>query len=40
MRRLKRDLVLSISAVTLAHPFQVISVRMMAQFVGNETTYK
>lgn len=39
VRRLKRDLVLTVSAVTLAHPFQVISVRMMAQFIGNETTY-
>ncbi|KAJ6641580.1 Mitochondrial carrier like 2 [Pseudolycoriella hygida] len=40
VRRLKRDLVLTVSAVTLAQPFQVITVRMMAEFIGNETTYK
>lgn len=36
---LKRDLVVEVSGVVLAHPFQVISVRMMAQFIGKETFY-
>lgn len=36
---LKRDLVIEVSGVVLSHPFQVISVRMMAQFVGKETLY-
>lgn len=36
---LKRDLVVEVSGVLIAHPFHVISVRMMAQFVGKETFY-
>ncbi|KAL5285217.1 MTCH2.2 family protein [Megaselia abdita] len=36
---LKRDLVVEVSGVILAHPFHVISVRMMAQFIGKETFY-
>lgn len=37
---LKRDLVLHASGIIITHPFQVISIRMMAQFVGRETIYK
>lgn len=37
---LKRDLVLHASGIIIAHPFQVISIRMMAQFVGKETLYR
>lgn len=37
---LKRDLVLHASGIIIAHPFQVISIRMMAQFVGKETIYR
>lgn len=36
---LKRDLVLHASGIIIAHPFQIISIRMMAQFVGKETIY-
>lgn len=37
---LKRDLVVHASGIIIAHPFQVISIRMMAQFVGKETIYR
>lgn len=37
---LKRDLVLHASGIIISHPFQVISIRMMAQFVGKETIYR
>lgn len=37
---LKRDVVLSVSGIIISHPFHVISVRMMAQFIGRETLYK
>ncbi|XP_058974938.1 mitochondrial carrier homolog 2 [Musca domestica] len=37
---LKRDIVLSVSGIIVSHPFHVISVRMMAQFIGRETLYK
>lgn len=39
-RQLTRDVVLHVSALCLSQPFYVISVRMMAQFVGQETIYK
>lgn len=38
-KQLSRDVVLSVSAICLTQPFHVISVRMMAQFVGHETAY-
>ncbi|KNC34673.1 hypothetical protein FF38_09124 [Lucilia cuprina] len=37
---LKRDVVLSVSGIVISQPFHVISVRMMAQFIGRETIYK
>lgn len=37
---LKRDLVLSVSGLIVSHPFHVISVRMMAQFIGKESLYR
>ncbi|XP_075161511.1 mitochondrial carrier homolog 1 [Haematobia irritans] len=37
---LKRDVVLSVSGIIVSHPFHVISVRMMAQFIGRESLYK
>lgn len=40
LKSLKRDLVLHASGIIITHPFQVISIRMMAQFVGRETIYK
>jgi len=39
-RNLKRDLILHASGIIITHPFQVISIRMMAQFVGKETIYR
>ncbi|XP_030560712.1 mitochondrial carrier homolog 2 [Drosophila novamexicana] len=36
---LKRDIVLTVSGIVVSHPFHVISLRMMAQFVGRETFY-
>lgn len=39
-KSLKRDLILHASGIIISHPFQVISIRMMAQFVGKETIYK
>ncbi|XP_037960393.1 mitochondrial carrier homolog 2-like [Teleopsis dalmanni] len=35
----RRDLVVCLSSVIVSHPFQVIQVRMMAQFIGRETIY-
>lgn len=40
LKGLKRDLILHASGIIITHPFQVISIRMMAQFVGRETIYK
>lgn len=40
LKSLKRDVVLHASGILITHPFQVISIRMMAQFVGRETIYK
>lgn len=40
MRGLKHDLVFHASGIIITHPFHVISIRMMAQFVGRETIYK
>ncbi|XP_067646571.1 mitochondrial carrier homolog 2 [Eurosta solidaginis] len=37
---LKRDVVLSVSGIIVSHPFHVISLRMMAQFIGRETLYQ
>ncbi|KAH8345903.1 hypothetical protein KR067_008727 [Drosophila pandora] len=36
---LKRDIVLTVSGIVASHPFHVISLRMMAQFVGRESLY-
>ncbi|XP_055690993.1 mitochondrial carrier homolog 2 [Lutzomyia longipalpis] len=38
-RKLKRDIIIHTSTILIAQPFQVISIRMMAQFVGRETIY-
>lgn len=40
LKCLQRDLALSTIEVVISYPFQVISYRMMAQFVGRETVYK
>lgn len=39
-RQLSRDVVLQVSALCIAQPFHVVSVRMMARFVGQETAYR
>ncbi|ALC44077.1 Mtch [Drosophila busckii] len=36
---LKRDIVVTVTGIVVSHPFHVISLRMMAQFVGRETLY-
>lgn len=38
-KRLKRDLVVRTVSAIIYSPFHVVSVRMMAQFVGKETKY-
>lgn len=40
LKALKRDMIISASTIVIAHPFQVVSIRMMAQFVGRETLYR
>ncbi|KAG5674700.1 hypothetical protein PVAND_004652 [Polypedilum vanderplanki] len=37
--KLKRDIVIHTAGAIIASPFHVISVRMMAQFIGRETKY-
>lgn len=39
-RQLSRDLVLHTTGLVVSHPLHVVSVRMMAQFVGKEMKYK
>ncbi|KAH8342353.1 hypothetical protein KR059_002775 [Drosophila kikkawai] len=36
---LKRDIVVTVTGIVASHPFHVISLRMMAQFVGRESLY-
>lgn len=38
-KKLKREMAVTVAEVVLTHPFQVISVRMMAQFIGQESQY-
>ncbi|GAB0089855.1 mitochondrial carrier homolog 2 [Sergentomyia squamirostris] len=38
-RKLKREIVIHTSTILITQPFQVISIRTMAQFVGKETVY-
>lgn len=38
-KKLKRELAITAAEVLLSQPFQVISIRIMAQFVGQETQY-
>ncbi|XP_063698524.1 mitochondrial carrier homolog 2 [Culicoides brevitarsis] len=40
VRQLSRDVVLHTTGIVVSHPLHVISVRMMAQFVGKEVKYK
>ncbi|XP_017773643.1 PREDICTED: mitochondrial carrier homolog 2-like [Nicrophorus vespilloides] len=36
---LKREVISRTGSIIISHPFHVITIRMMAQFVGNETKY-
>ncbi|KAB0796921.1 hypothetical protein PPYR_10982 [Photinus pyralis] len=38
-KSVKKDLVTRATAIVVSHPFHVVTIRIMAQFVGNETTY-
>lgn len=38
-KKLKREMAITAAEVILSHPFQVVSVRIMAQFIGQETQY-
>lgn len=38
-KSLRKELIMHASCIVISHPFQVISIRMMAQFVGKETIY-
>lgn len=38
-RQLKRDVVIHVSSTIISHPFHVITVRMMAEFIGREAKY-
>lgn len=40
VRQLSRDIVLHTSGIVVSHPLHVVSIRMMAQFVGKEVKYK
>ncbi|XP_055378790.1 mitochondrial carrier homolog 2 [Condylostylus longicornis] len=40
LQTLKRDVVVHASGIIVTHPFHVISLRMMATFIGRETTYR
>lgn len=39
IKSVKRDLANRIATIIVSHPFHVITIRMMAQFVGRETRY-
>lgn len=39
MKSVKKDLVTRATAIVVSHPFHVVTIRIMAQFVGRETTY-
>lgn len=39
LKSVKKDLVTRCAAIVVSHPFHVVTIRIMAQFVRNETTY-
>lgn len=39
LKSVKKDLVTRATAIVVSHPFHVVTIRIMAQFVGGETTY-
>lgn len=40
IRNMKRDVVVCVSGIVISQPFNVVSVRMMATFVGKEEAYR
>jgi carrier protein len=40
MNTLAQDIVCRTAAIVASHPFNVIAVRMMAEFVGGENKYR
>lgn len=40
MNILTRDIIGRVASVTVSQPFNVIAIRIMAQFVGGETKYE
>lgn len=38
-QQMRRDLVMHVSSVVISHPFHVVTIRMMAEFVGREGRY-
>lgn len=40
IREIVRDVIGRTVAIVISHPLEVISLRMMAQFVGGETKYR
>lgn len=39
IRSVKRDLANRVATIVVSHPFHVITIRMMAQFIGREAKY-
>lgn len=39
IKSVKRDLANRVATIIVSHPFHVITIRMMAQFVGREARY-
>lgn len=39
IRSVKRDFANRVATIIVSHPFHVITIRMMAQFIGRETKY-
>lgn len=39
IKNVKRDLANRVATIVVSHPFHVITIRMMAQFIGRETKY-
>lgn len=40
MNEIIKDVISRTAAIIVSHPLEVISLRMMAQFVGGETKYR
>lgn len=40
LKTVKKEFISRTAAIIISHPFHVITIRMMAQFIGRETKYK